>query len=59
MNYSVIEKETFKTICVAYPDEKGVETEDGLNSYEAKSQGCVEVFFVKSKKEATNLLKNF
>ena len=59
MTYSTITKETFNTICVAYPDNNGIETEDGLNYYEATSQGCVELIFVESQKEAIELLKSF
>jgi hypothetical protein len=59
MTYSTITKETFNTICVAYPDKNGVETENSLNNYEAKSQGCVELIFVESQKEAIELLKSF
>ena len=59
MTYSTITKETFNTICVAYPDNSGVETKEGLNYYEATSQGCVELIFVKSQKEGIDLLKSF
>lgn len=59
MTYSTITKETFNTICVAYPDNSGIETENGLNNYEAKSQGTVELIFVDSQKEAIELLKTF
>jgi hypothetical protein len=59
MTYSTITKGTSITICVAYPDKNGVETENGLNNYEAKSQGSVELIFVESQKEAVELLKSF
>jgi len=59
MTYSTITKETFNTICVAYPDANGIETENGLNYYEATSQGCVELIFVDSQNEAIDLLKSF
>lgn len=59
MNYSTITKETFNTICVAYPDNKGIETKEGLNDYESNSQGSVELIFVDSQKEAISLLNNF
>ena len=59
MTYSTITKETFNTICVAYPDNNGIETKNGLNYYEATSQGTVELIFVKSQEEALELLKSF
>ena len=59
MTYSTITKETFNTICVAYPDNNGIETEKSLNNYEVKSQGTVEVIFVDSQKEGIELLKSF
>ena len=59
MTYSTITKETFNTICVAYPDNNGIETKNGLNYYEATSQGTVELIFVESQQEAIELLKTF
>ena len=57
--YSTITKESFNTICVAYPDERGIETKEGLYEYEGKSEGTVELIFVDSEKEAIDLLKTF
>lgn len=57
--YSTIIKETTNTICVAYPNENGIETEFSLNDYEAKSQGLVELIFVETQNEARELLKTF
>jgi hypothetical protein len=59
MTYSTITKETFNTICIAYPDKGGVDTKKSLNDYEAKSQGCIDLIFVDSKKEAIDTLKTF
>jgi len=59
MTYSTITKEAFNTICVAYPDNNGIETKNGLNYYEATSQGIVELIFVESQEDAIELLKSF
>ena len=59
MTYSTITKETFNTIVVAYPDSSGIETKNGLNNYESKSQGTVELIFCDTQKEAIELLKTF
>lgn len=55
--YSTITKETSTTICVAYLDKYGIETEEGLNEYKTKSHGIVELIFVDTKSEALELLK--
>ena len=53
--YSTITKhEVYGEMCIAYPDVNGIETMAGLNEYEAKSQGTVEVFFAATESEANN-----
>tara|TARA_R110000796_G_scaffold146758_2_gene263409 strand:- start:34 stop:198 length:165 start_codon:yes stop_codon:yes gene_type:complete len=50
--YTTIEiEEIYGTVCYAYPDIYGIETEDSLNKYEDKSQGIVQVMFVPSIKD--------
>jgi hypothetical protein len=44
-------QEIYGTVCFAYPDKNGVETENSLNEYAAKSQGLIELRFVKSIKD--------
>jgi hypothetical protein len=46
-----------KTTLFAYPDEQGVETREGLDSWVSKDRPNRELQFVKSKEDATNSLK--
>lgn len=57
--YSTITKETFNTICIAYPADNGIESEEGLNFYEANSEGTVTLIFVDNFKDAKELIKTF
>jgi hypothetical protein len=58
MNYTVIVKETFKTIWIAYPDAQGMDKEDDLLNYEAQNPE-IELIFTEDKESATNILKTF
>ena len=46
-----------KTTLFAYPDEQGVETREGLDSWVSKDRPNRELQFVKTKEDATNSLK--
>lgn len=56
--YSTITIESTNTFCIAYLDKYGIETQDSLYTYEARSEGLVNLFFVDTKKEAIELSKS-
>ena len=45
------------TYLFAFPDERGIETKEGLNGWESKDRGNREVQFVNSRENAVNALK--
>lgn len=56
--FSTVEKtKRGLTILVAYPDQTGVETEEGLNSWEAKDSANRRLNFGKDKVESESKLK--
>lgn len=55
IRYTTIEtQEIYGTVCYTYPDKNGIETENSLNEYVAKSEGLIELRFVKSIEDVNN-----
>ena len=46
--------DVYEEVCIAYHDVNGIETMEGLNEYEAKSEGLVQLFFAETEAEANN-----
>ena len=58
--YSIVEKTVYgMTHLFAFPDEQGVETEEGLNNWEMKDSANRELHFVNNREEAVGSLKAF
>ncbi len=57
--YSTIEKTKYGfTHLVAYPDECGIETLDGLNNWEYLDQGNRTLYFADTEEEAKKVLSS-